>query len=147
MEIKNPDVVSYSVKADWDEQSGAEITSRGITIRVDLPPEFGGLGQRLTPDELFLGAISGCLMITFLHFRRINKLKLRLLQCTITSKRMQTEKGYRLQNVQATVRIRVDKNQVELGKKCIELARDYCPLLADLRSPIHIDVQGQVEEA
>ncbi|MEM3074100.1 MAG: hypothetical protein QXK20_05105, partial [Nitrososphaerales archaeon] len=79
MEIKNPDVVSYSVKADWDEQSGAEITSRGITIRVDLPPEFGGLGQRLTPDELFLGAISGCLMITFLHFRRINKLKLRLL--------------------------------------------------------------------
>ncbi|MEM2883230.1 MAG: OsmC family protein [Nitrososphaerales archaeon] len=147
MEIKNPDVVSYSVKADWDEQSGAEITSRGITIRVDLPPEFGGLGQRLTPDELFLGAISGCLMITFLHFRRINKLKLRLLQCTITSKRMQTEKGYRLQNVQATVRIRVDKDQVELGKKCIELARDYCPLLADLRSPIHIDVQGQVEEA
>lgn len=86
-------------------------------------------------------------MITFLHFRRINKLKLRLLQCTITSKRMQTEKGYRLQNVQATVRIRVDKDQVELGKKCIELARDYCPLLADLRSPIHIDVQGQVEEA
>ncbi|MFN3621743.1 MAG: OsmC family protein [Nitrososphaerales archaeon] len=147
METKSPDVVTYSVKADWDEQSGAEITARGITIKVDLPPEFGGLGQRLTPDELFLGAISGCLMITFLHFRKINKLKLRLLQCTITSKRVQTEKGYRLQNVQATVRIRVDKDQVELGRKCIQLAQEYCPLLADLRSPIKVDVYGQVEES
>lgn len=147
MATKAPEYVTYTLKADWDEQSGAEINSRGITVRVDLPPEFGGLGQHLTPDELFLGAISGCLMITFLHFRKINRLKLRLLQCTVTGRRVQTEKGYRLQNVQATVRIRVDRDQVELGRKCIELARDYCPLLADLRSPIEVDVQGQVEAA
>ncbi len=147
MATKSPDVVTYSVKADWDEQSGAEITARCITIRVDLPPEFGGLGQHLTPDELFLGAVSGCLMITFLHFRKVNRLKLRLLQCTVTSRRVQTEEGYRLRDVQATVRIRVDKDQVELGRKCIQLAQDYCPLLADLRSPIKVDVQGQVEEA
>jgi organic hydroperoxide reductase OsmC/OhrA len=147
MERENREVVTYTLKANWDEQSGAEITSRGITIRVDLPPEFGGLGRHLAPDELFLGAIAGCLMITFLHFRKTNRLRLRLLQCTISSKRVQTEQGYRLMDICATIRIRVDKNQVDVGWKCIELARNYCPLLVDLRSPLKVDVQGEVEVA
>jgi len=145
MERASPDVVTYTLRADWDEESGAEITTRGITIKVDLPPEFGGLGQHLAPDELFLGAIAGCLMITLLHFRKTNRLRLRLLQCTISSRRVLTQQGYRLQDIRATLRIRVDKDQVEVGKKCIELARNYCPLLADLTSPIKVDVQGEIE--
>jgi organic hydroperoxide reductase OsmC/OhrA len=147
MERANPEVVTYTLRADWDEQSGAEITTRGITIKVDLPPEFGGLGRHLAPDELFLGAIAGCLMITFLHFRKTNRLKLRLLQCTISSRRVQTGQGYRLQDIRATLRIRVDKDQVDVGRKCIELARNYCPLLADLSSPLKIDVEGEIEVA
>ncbi len=145
MKAETPDSIAFSLRADWDEQSGAEITARGITIRVDLPQEFGGLGRHFSPDELFLGAISACLMITFLHFRRINRLRLRLLQCIIKGSRVQREEGYRLEDIHATLRIRVDKDQVELGKKCIELAHEYCPLLADLRSPPRIEVQGEVE--
>jgi len=145
MERVSPEVVTYTLRADWDEQSGAEINARGITIKVDLPPEFGGLGYHLAPDELFLAAIAGCLMMTFLHFRKTNRLRLRLLQCTICSRRVQTEKGYRLQDIRATLRIRVDKDQVEVGRKCIELARNYCPLLADLSSPLKVDVQGEIE--
>jgi len=147
MERVSPEAVTYTLRADWDEQSGAEITTRGITIKVDLPIEFGGLGHHLAPDELFLGAIAGCLMITFLHFRKTNKLRLRLLQCTISSRRVVTEQGYRLQDIRAILRIRVDKDQVEVGRKCIELAQKYCPLLADLSSPVKVDVQGEIEVA
>jgi len=147
MKRASPEFVTYTLRADWDEESGAEITARGITLKVDLPPEFGGLGCHLAPDELFLAAIAGCLMTTFLHFRKTNRLRLRLLQCTISSRRVQTEKGYHLQDIRATLRIRVDKDQVEVGRKCIELARNYCPLLADLSSPLKVDVQGEIEVA
>jgi len=56
MERENPEVVTYTLRADWDEQSGAEITSRGITIKVDLPPEFGGLGRHLSGVETVCAA-------------------------------------------------------------------------------------------
>lgn len=47
-----------------------EAASHGVSVRMDEPPEAGGEGTGLTPQEALLAALSGCSAMTLLLYAR-----------------------------------------------------------------------------
>lgn len=42
----------------------------GEEIGIEAPEEFGGTGQHISPEDLFVGSLSSCLCLTFTNFAR-----------------------------------------------------------------------------
>ncbi|MEM3065997.1 MAG: hypothetical protein QXI81_01505, partial [Nitrososphaerota archaeon] len=65
-----PSSLIFNVRLNWDHSTGAEAFTKGGSIRLDMPKDFGGLGRYPCPDEVFLSALGGCMITTFVYFQR-----------------------------------------------------------------------------
>jgi organic hydroperoxide reductase OsmC/OhrA len=71
LKFKYPKLITFEAESVWDGKTGGRATiSEGRKINFDTPETFGGMGQGMCPDELFVSAILGCLNNTFLDFQR-----------------------------------------------------------------------------
>ena len=71
LEFRYPKLITFDAESVWDGKTGGTATiSHGRKIIFDTPETFGGFGQGMCPDELFVSAILGCLNNTFLDFQR-----------------------------------------------------------------------------
>ena len=71
LKLKYPKLINFEAESVWDGKTGGTATiSQDQTIHLDTPETFGGLGQGMCPDELFVSALLGCLNNTFLDFQR-----------------------------------------------------------------------------
>lgn len=70
--IKNAEKkhAGFSVRLDWLENKRSLITSDEVkdTIRIATPAVFGGEGQEWSPEHLYISAIAGCFMETYLYY-------------------------------------------------------------------------------
>lgn len=46
-------------------EEGGEVTARAFTFRTDWPPEIGGRDSGPSPGEALLGALGGCVAMTY----------------------------------------------------------------------------------
>ena len=68
---KYPKKIEYISDAVWDGKTGGTATvSDDRTIFFDTPELYGGNGQGICPDEMFVSAVLVCLMNTLLDFQR-----------------------------------------------------------------------------
>lgn len=61
---------SYEVSVNWDAGRKGTLSSPVLntTIEVATPPQFPkGIEGVWSPEHLFVAAVNGCLMTTFLH--------------------------------------------------------------------------------
>ena len=145
--ITGPEIIEYEIKAIWDEQSGAEITTKnGSSLKVDLPVGFGGMGIRLCPDELLLSSAGGCLLLTFLHLAKRFKLRVHLLQVSLKGvTRFIGPEGYRITQIEGNLRIRVKEKYKDLAETCTTLTKKLCPILKLLDKGPTIIINTEIE--
>lgn len=62
--------LSFNVRLDWLEKKRSLVTSDEVkdTIRIATPEVFGGEGKEWSPEHLYISAIAGCFMNTYLYF-------------------------------------------------------------------------------
>ncbi|MFX1262894.1 MAG: OsmC family protein, partial [Promethearchaeota archaeon] len=59
----------YNVKVSWIHgRTGKFIIEGKPEITIASPPEFGGPEGIVSPEDLFVGAATSCLMTTFVTF-------------------------------------------------------------------------------
>jgi organic hydroperoxide reductase OsmC/OhrA len=57
----------YAVDGATDEvEQAGEVTARRFTFRTDWPPELGGRDSGPSPGEALLGALGGCVAMTYI---------------------------------------------------------------------------------
>lgn len=66
--VPNSKTYSYEVAVDWDRDRASTLTTTGRPDILSGPPEDFPLGEsdRWSPEQLFLGALASCTMISFL---------------------------------------------------------------------------------
>lgn len=85
--MSSPKSLEYQTHLSWDGKSGGEAKFTGHPpLSLDTPTEFGGGGRYPCPDELFFSAIGGCLLTTFLYFKRRAKLEIDDLHISVKGK-------------------------------------------------------------
>src|SRR6478735_7657804 len=76
---------SYLVTAVGSEDGSVELCSDRVEcLRSASPAEFGGPGDRWSPETLLVGALGDCLVLTFRAVARASQFPWTSLRCGVT---------------------------------------------------------------
>lgn len=134
--------LNYKAEAQWDKETGGEVTSNGFKVSFDTPRDHGGNERHPCPDQLFLASITGCLMNTFLYYR--SHLGAETEDIIISAEadiHLVNPIGYRIKGLNAHIKVWSREEEADLNRTCAERARDYCHLTKSIENAIPIRVE------
>ncbi len=141
-----PRKLNYEAEAVWDGLTVGNVTVGEYTMSFDTPQEYGGQGSALCPDQMFLSAIGGCLIDTFINFKNRLGAETRSLKVkTACRVELRNSDDYRLTRVSAVIRVTPEEGDEERNRRCAELARDYCHITRSIEPAVPLDVEIVVE--
>ena len=133
-----PDNIQYRASATWDKETGGTVKSGDYVVEFDTPERYGGIGRASCPDQLFLASITGCLMNTFLNFKR--RLEAETSDIVIEAEmdiEMQGNEGYKIKEIGLVIKAAAPDEMLKLNRKCAELAFDYCHITKSIECSIN----------
>lgn len=142
-----PRALRYGAAVRWDKESGGEVSCKNtVDFRVDTPTEFSGTGRYPCPDQVFLASLGGCLLTTFLHFKRRFDFEVEDVRVSVDGEvALVGAEGYRTEWVEVILHIKVKSGEGTLARRCAELARDYCHITRTIEKALPITVYVEVE--
>jgi uncharacterized OsmC-like protein len=133
------DNLRFRARLRWDGESGGEVsTGRFRGLKLDMPIKFGGKGRYICPDELFLSSVAGCLLTTFLYFRKRFDVHLKGFEISINGTLHARSDGYKMSEIKATIFAKTKKNDEVGVRRCIKLAEEYCHITRTLEKTVPI---------
>ena len=137
--------IRFRTRLSWDGQSGAEISIGNLPhLKLDMPIRFGGRGRYPCPDELFLSSVAGCLLTTFLYFKRKLEVNVRSFDVSATERLVASSEGYRIAEVRATMYAKVKRSDEVKLRRCLQLAKEYCHITRSLERSFSIRITQKV---
>ncbi len=135
-----------SASITWDGATGGKAKARTFEVEFDTPKEFQGLDRSFCPDELLLSAIGGCLINTFLSFKRRFKLEVKSIEAHVKCEvKIGEGGGYRINSIEADLRAYTTKEEYLRVLRYLELARESCHITRSIDRCIPIEVRLEVE--
>lgn len=149
LKFRYPKLITFGAECAWDGKTGGQATiGEGRKIHFDTPETFGGMGQGMCPDELFVSAILGCLNNTFLDVQ--SRFQIRLVSMNLKGKATVEfdGTGYVITRITVHGQIVVEEGELRTGKRCVELMEKYCHLTRSMSKciPIQFDVSVREEK-
>jgi organic hydroperoxide reductase OsmC/OhrA len=137
-----PDNLHYEVTSSWNNETGGVVNTGEYLVEFDTPIEFDGKGKAPCPDHLFLASIIGCIMNTFLSFKRRFKAETHDLKIFAEMNiQNHIQEGYKIDEIKVKLEVKTSKDQVLFNRKCAELARDYCHITQSIQGSIPIQFE------
>ena len=132
------------------EENGSAVMHLPGTGEVPFgpPPEFGGSEGVLSPEEMFVISVNGCLMMSLRYFAR--KLKVSVLSCKseATGSLEKGDKGFIFTNIDVKAEAVVfEAPDVETVKRLEELSEKYCPVSRSLNCPVQYKLLVKTQDA
>lgn len=137
----------YSVDINWENNRRSILCSpelnkkNGICIEVATPPEFPkGIEGIWSPEHLFVAAISGCLMTTFLAIAENSKLEFTSFSCQAKGKLENVEGKLMMSEVILNPTV-IIQNELHKDKatRILKKAEDACLISNSIRSKITME--------
>lgn len=146
MKEKDVKKLKFEVTLSWDPEKGGKAQIGTFPpMEFDTPLEFGGESRYPCPDEIFFSAVGGCLITTFLYFKKRLKLDLRGIQVTVQGTVAPVgPKGYRIKGIEAFVNVEADEKERSKAEKCAKLAIEYCHITRSLEDGIPVEADYQI---
>jgi len=144
---KYPEKMEYHASSEWDGKTGGTATvSHNRTIIFDTPKTYGGRGEGICPDELFVSAILGCLSNTFLDFQRKFEMVLKRFSLKGKASAIFDGEGYKITEVSISGEVIVGEDELETGKRCVQLMKEFCHLTRTIKNSIPFVYDVRVQE-
>lgn len=125
----------YRVEGAMQPEGNVPLSSAGLPDLETAPPaEFGGPGDRWSPETLLLGAIADCFLLSFRAVARASRLEWRSIRCEIEGTLDRVERETRFTGYRIAVHLRVPAETDEKrARRAIEKAETACLISASLR--------------
>ncbi|MEQ9378629.1 MAG: OsmC family protein [Imperialibacter sp.] len=143
----------YNVDINWENSRKGMMCSpelnrkNGVCIEVATPPEFPkGVEGIWSPEHLFVAAISGCLMTTFLAIAENSTLEFTSFSCRAKGK-LETVDGKLMMSevlLKPTVVIHEEKYR-EKAIRIIKKAEDACLITHSIKSKVTMEITIEVQ--
>ena len=132
----------YEVSLEWAHDRKGVMNSPVLTdqIEVATPPEFPkGMPNIWSPEHLFVGAISSCLMTTFLAIAENSKLEFKNFSCKALGELKQVEGKYLMTEVllEPVVTILAEADR-ERAERILQKSEAACLISNSVKSTIHL---------
>ena len=109
------------------------------TLQSASPAEFGGPGDRWSPETLLVGAIGDCFILTFRGIARASGLAWTSLECDVTGTLDRPERTTRFVAFEIRAHLEVpDGTDLERAKVALEKAERNCLISSSLSGTVHL---------
>jgi organic hydroperoxide reductase OsmC/OhrA len=131
----------YAVTATADAESDVTIESAGLPALPSAPPtEFGGPGNRWSPETLLVAAVVDCFVLTFRAIAHASKLSWTSLTCeaTGTLDRVERVTQFTEFHIRARLRVPAVANE-EQAQRLLQRAEQACLVTNSLKATSHLE--------
>ena len=138
----------YNTSLIWAGGEAADLKSRGKpTLEITPPLEFGGKGDSWSPEELLVGALESCMLLTTLYFVGKLKVGLSAYESHAVGRMERTVDGLRFQKIGVEIHVVVKSPEdEEKMRKAVKQAEAFCPVSAVVSCPIQVNVTTEVKD-
>ncbi|OGA15554.1 MAG: osmotically inducible protein OsmC [Betaproteobacteria bacterium RIFCSPLOWO2_12_FULL_63_13] len=137
----------YRVAASAQPEGDVNLTSdRLAAIPSAAPVEFGGPGNRWSPETLLTAAVADCFILSFRAIAKASKLSWVSLQCTCegTLERVDGTTKFTQFAINATLEAPQGTNE-ERAHRLLEKAEASCLVTRSLSGPTHLNAVVSVK--
>jgi organic hydroperoxide reductase OsmC/OhrA len=133
----------YSVQASAGAEADVTLTAAGIpALATAAPAEFGGPGDRWSPETMLVGAVANCFTITFRGVARASKLPWTALRCEVTGTLDRVDRVTQFTSFNLSAQLCVPAGtDGALAQRSIEKAERACLIANSLKAPVHLQLQ------
>lgn len=109
-------------------------------VELSQPLALGGEPRKWTTEDLFTGAVEGCVLMTFLYFAKRHNIAVYRCCSHAEAHIERTPEGLRFTQMNLTLDIGVPSpTDVDKAAHAVELAERYCPVSHALNIPLHVE--------
>ncbi len=139
-------VFKYRTEARWTAGRRGEAAAAGRpSLAVSGPPEFKGEPGMWTPEELFLGSLNACTMMTFLAYAQHKGLAFSSYACSAEGTLESVEGKYRFTEVTLRPSLSVNSEaDIERARQILGDAHRDCFISNSITSKVHIEPEVRV---
>lgn len=137
----------YTVSASGRPESPVTLKADNLPELVTAPPlAFGGPGDCWSPEELLVGAIADCFILTFRAIARASKLEWADLSCTVEGTLDREDRVTRFNHFTVTATLLVPAGtDSEKATKLLEKAESSCLVTRSLTAETHLETSVSVQ--
>jgi organic hydroperoxide reductase OsmC/OhrA len=138
----------YNVAANGSATGDVELNADGLpTLHSASPAEFGGPGDRWSPETLLVGAIGDCFILTFRAVARASGLAWTSIECDVTGTLDRVERTTRFVSFEIRAHLKVpDGTDLERARLLLEKAERNCLISSSLSGHIHLSPTVEVTQ-
>lgn len=131
----------YSVTAHGGAEGDVEMNAPRLPSLVTAPPEqFGGPGDRWSPETLCVGAVADCFILTFRAIARAARLDWLDLRCEVegTLDRVERVPQFTAFKLRAVLEVAAGTDEAQ-ARRALERAEQSCLITNSLKAPGHLE--------
>lgn len=131
----------YAVDAEGAVDGDVELTAARVPrLRSASPVEFGGPGDRWSPETLLVGAVADCFVLTFRAVARASQLSWTSLRCDAEGTLDRIDRVTQFTQLDLHARLTVPAGtSADRARRVLEKAEHNCLISNSLKAPIHLE--------
>ncbi len=136
----------YRVGASAEAEGDVPVTSSALPSLVTAPPaEFGGPGDRWSPETLLVAAVADCFVLSFRAVARASKVDWTHLECEAEGELDRVERTTRFTRMRVVARLRVPPGTDEArARRALEKAEAVCLISNSLVAERELEAEVSV---
>lgn len=136
----------YKVSATAELEGDVSLRSERVTSLPSAPPvQFGGPGDRWSPETLLVAALADCFVLTFRAIARTSKLAWISLSCEVIGTLDRVERVTKFTEFKVRASLRVPPGtKEERAHRILEKAEESCLITNSLSGKVHLETDIEV---
>jgi organic hydroperoxide reductase OsmC/OhrA len=136
----------YRVEASAETEGDVRIASSGLADLATAPPvEFGGPGDRWSPETLLMAAVADCLVLSFRAVAKASSLPWSSLRCDAEGILDRVERTTRFTGITVRAVLSVPEGtDLEKAGRILDKAERACLISNSLACPVHLEPKVEV---
>jgi organic hydroperoxide reductase OsmC/OhrA len=137
----------YRATAAGAAQGDVELTAEGLPRLCSASPaEFGGPGDRWSPETFLVGAVADCFVLTFRAVAQASKLPWTSLQCEVTGTLDRIERVTQFTHLNINAHLAVPLGtDVDQARRVLEKVERGCLVSSSLKAKVHLELDVATE--
>jgi peroxiredoxin-like protein len=132
----------YAVEASGTTQGDVTLTTNLLPVlRSASPLEFGGPGDRWSPETLLMGAVADCFILTFRAIAVASKLPWESLRCVAVGTLDRVDRVTQFTHITLRVQLTIPADtDANLARRLLERAEGVCLITSSLKATTQLEI-------
>ncbi len=133
----------YRVTASAQSEGPVSLTAEKLPgLESDAPAQFGGPGNRWSPEDLLTAAVADCFLLSFRAIATASKFAFSQLEVNVEGTLDRVERAMLFTSFQIRARLTVATgNDPERARRLLEKAEQTCLITNSLKSAVHLECE------